>query len=93
MERYRLADDVLRATVPGENGVQQEVLLHTATGQYHLLNGTGRAVLDVIESSGTTDDAIRALAAVGAPAERVREDVASFLAALEQRSLVERVAS
>jgi hypothetical protein len=80
---YRLADGVLRAEL--EN---QEVLLNPATGQYHLLNKTGRRVLALWEQGSSTEEIEELLVAEGGPGGTVGSDVASFVRALEERGLI-----
>jgi len=84
---YRLAADVLRAPLADD-----EVLLNTKTGQYHLLNHTGREVLGAIETSGSPDGVSERLASeTGAAPDRVAADVTSFVDALLARGLIEAV--
>jgi hypothetical protein len=86
MTTYRTAPGVLRASLEDE-----EVLLNTHTGIYHLLNRTALALLASMERGASFDDAVDALVAEsGEPAERVRADADSFLAAMLERTLLER---
>ena len=80
----RLAPSVMRAKL-----AHDEVLLNTETGQYHLVNRTGREVLVEIERSGTADGARdRLVAETGAPIETVEDDVMTFVDALLARGLL-----
>jgi len=86
MSRYTLAPNVLRAEMDG-----REVLLNPETRMYHLLNRTGRDLLVEIQRGATIEDAIAVLAdRWGTPEATVRGDVQTFLAALEERGLMER---
>jgi hypothetical protein len=85
MTSYGLASGVLRASLEDE-----EVLLNTDTGIYHLLNGTGLALLGSMESGASFASAVDALvAASGEAPERVRTDAETFLAAMLERGLLE----
>ena len=84
MSAYRIPSAVLRADVGDE-----DVLLNTETGQYHVLNETGRTVLSVLEAGSTTDEAATTLATrTGTPIEQVRGDVETFVQALVDRRLL-----
>lgn len=86
MTSYRLAPGVLRASLEDE-----EVLLNTETGIYHLLNSTGHRLLASMESGASFDAAADALVDVsGQGAARVRADAEMFLAAMLERGLLER---
>jgi len=83
----RLAPSVMRAKLADD-----EVLLNTETGQYHLVNRTGREVIGEIERSGTTGAARdRLVAETGAAPDVVDGDVASFVDALLARGLLVQV--
>ena len=85
--RYVIPDSVLRATLDAE-----EVLLNTSTGQYHLLNRTGRLVVERLQAGGTAEEAVSELVqTTGAPVDDVQADVQSFLDALRARGLLETV--
>jgi hypothetical protein len=85
VSRYRIPDRVLRAPLE-----DQEVLLNTDTGGYHLLNDMGRAIIAALEAGADVDDIVRREAAeTGEPEERVRADVLTFLDALRERGLLE----
>lgn len=88
MSRYSIPANVLRAEMDG-----REVLLNPETGMYHLLNRTGRDLLLEIQNGSAIEDAIVTLAdRWETPEDTVRNDVRQFLAALEERGLVEREA-
>jgi hypothetical protein len=81
---YRIPPSVLRANLEAE-----EVLLNTDTGQYHVLNETGRTVASLLETGGTADEAATALATrTGTPIDQVRGDVETFVQALLDRGLL-----
>ena len=85
MTTYRIPASVLRANLEAE-----EVLLNTDTGQYHVLNETGRGVVSSLEAGGTPGDAAVDLAtSTGAPLDRVRGDVETFVQALVERGLLD----
>jgi hypothetical protein len=85
MTDYRIPDGVLRAPLD-----EEEVLLNTKTGIYHLLNETGRAIVASLEASKSIDDIVRAEAEeTGEPASRVRSDVEAFVEELRERGLLE----
>jgi hypothetical protein len=67
----------------------QEVLLNEETGMYHLLNATGRELLERVEAGATLDEAEAAIAeASDVPIEVVRRDSEAFLDALRSRGLL-----
>jgi Coenzyme PQQ synthesis protein D (PqqD) len=85
MIRYRLAAGVLRAPLE-----EQEVLLNLETGIYHLLNGTGRAILTRLEEGFRLEEAAARLSEeTGQPLQRVLRDARAFLSALTDRGLLE----
>jgi Coenzyme PQQ synthesis protein D (PqqD) len=84
-KRYRLPGDVLRAVVDDD-----EVLLEPSSGRYHLVNRTGRAVLDRFDSGEPLEGAIEHLCSeTGAPREQVEADVTRFIRAMVERGLLE----
>lgn len=65
------------------------VLLNLATGHYHGLNPTGAYLIALIEETGDAEETARRTAAeLDTPLDRVREDLAGLLKALEERGLV-----
>lgn len=88
MARYRIPSGVLRAALE-----EEEVLLNTETGVYHLLNRTGRALLASFEEGAGLDEATRRLAEeTGEAVERVAADAGEFVRAMLARRLLEEVA-
>jgi coenzyme PQQ synthesis protein D (PqqD) len=85
--RYRRPDSVLFAELEGE-----EVLLNPDTGIYHLVNATGRHLLERMDDGDTLSQAIDSLSGeTGEDATRVRGDAVSFVEAMTARGLLERV--
>ncbi len=85
MTRYRIPHGVLRAEVRGE-----EVLLDQSSGTYHLVNETGRLVLGRIAVGDDFDALVEVLAAEsGQSVDRVRGDVAAFIATMTELKLIE----
>lgn len=86
MSGYSIPPEVLRAELAGD-----EVLLNPNTGQYHLVNATGREVLLVIESGASLEDAARSLSERTGRSERdVLADLHAFVKALLERGLLVR---
>jgi PqqD family protein of HPr-rel-A system len=84
---YRLAPSVLHADLDAE-----EVLLNPATGQYHLLNRTGREIVDALGQGAATTEVAEAIARrTNTPIDQVQRDVESFVAALVSRGLVDEM--
>jgi Coenzyme PQQ synthesis protein D (PqqD) len=82
--QYRVPDHVLRA--PLEEG---EVLLNPETGAYHLVNGTGRAILAELEAGLTVPDAAgRVSGTTGHPAKEVLEDTKQLVRSMMERGLL-----
>ena len=87
MSTYRVASGVLRAELEGK-----EVLLNTESGVYHLVNETGRIVLEDWELGLAVDEVVQDVARrSGVPEDRVSEDTKKFVAALLERGLIEEV--
>ena len=84
--RYRTPDGVLHARIDDE-----EVLLNPDTGIYHLVNVTGRWLLDRMDEGQTLAEAIRSLSdAAGEDPQRVSAEAVSFVEAMEARGLLEQ---
>ena len=84
---YRIPAGILMAEMGGE-----QVLLNSETGTYHLVNATGRALLNRMDAGNSLEDAILALSEEsGEPAENIRSDAAAFTADMMQRGLLERI--
>jgi Coenzyme PQQ synthesis protein D (PqqD) len=84
--RYRRPDGVLHATIDDE-----EVLLNPDTGVYHLVNGTGRWLLERMEEGQTLGEAIESLSMnAGEDLQRVRAEAVSFVEAMKARGLLEQ---
>jgi hypothetical protein len=84
---YVLSKGVLRATLEDE-----EVLLNPKSGMYHLLNRTGRSLLEAMEAGGSLEDAIQVIAKTsGAELATVALDAASFVSRMTDRGLLEEV--
>ena len=84
---YVLAKGVLRASLEDE-----EVLLNPGSGMYHLLNRTGRSLLETMEAGTSFEDAIRVIAkASGTEIGAVRSDAESFVSRMTDRGLLEEV--
>jgi len=87
LSRYRTAHDVLRAEIDG-----QEVLLNTKTGEYHLVNSTGRAILVSLEEGQTLQDSAAEVAAeAGEDLGRVADEANVFVHAMCERGLLEEI--
>jgi Coenzyme PQQ synthesis protein D (PqqD) len=88
MSQYRVPSGVLRAELDGE-----EVLLNPSRGIYHLVNETGRAVLNRLEEGKTLEQVVDELSTTWeqAPAT-VQADAQVFVEALLERGLLESAA-
>jgi hypothetical protein len=87
MTTYRLAPHVLRA--PLDRG---EVVLNVDSGTYHLINGTGRALLARLEEGLSLRVAAARLAeSSGEPLVRVLADAETFASDLLRRGLLQEV--
>jgi hypothetical protein len=87
MTRYRTPEGVLRAEVEGD-----EVLLNTETGIYHLVNPTGRELLERMDAGVSLDEAVRLVSErSGAEHARVARDAEVFVEAMCDRGLLEEV--
>ena len=84
MARFRIAEGVLRATMQ-----DQEVLLNPDTGQYHLLNPTGKFVVEEWERGRDTAQVVQQLVADSAEGDAVQADVDRFVEALTERGLIQ----
>jgi hypothetical protein len=85
MTMYRVPDGVLRAELDGD-----EVLLNPATGVYHLLNPTGRRVVEGFVEGASLDTLIATIASDSdTQVELVRSDTESFVRAMVERGLLE----
>ncbi len=85
--RYRKPAGILHAEID-----EEEVLLNPETGMYHLVNRTGRILLDRMDAGETLDQAMQSLSAgAGEDLNRVRGDAMSFVAAMTTRGLLEPV--
>jgi len=85
--RYRKPAGILHAEVDDE-----EVILNPETGIYHLVNRTGRFLLDRMDAGETLDQAIGSLSAgSGEDPQLVRGDSLSFVDAMTTRGLLEPV--
>jgi hypothetical protein len=80
---YLLPDHVVRATVDDE-----EVLLNMETGQYHLLNDTGRVLLQRLLNGDGPEDAAEWLRSQGAAEDEARRDLNEFSNRLVERGLL-----
>ena len=66
-----------------------KVLLNLASGHYHGLNPAGGYMVALLEETGDAEETARRTAAeLGAPVERVTEDLAALCAALAERGLI-----
>lgn len=87
MTHYRVPDYVLRAQLEGD-----EVLLNPRTGEYHLVNETGRVLLQAFGSGRSLTEGIDDLAErAGQDAAVVRNDAETFVRAMVERGLLESV--
>lgn len=87
MSRFEIPDHVLRATLEDE-----EVLLNTVTEAYHVLNPTGRFLIQAFESGKDFDGSVQDLAERFAqPLEAVRVDAREFVKKMEERGLIKAV--
>jgi PqqD family protein of HPr-rel-A system len=85
--RYEMPEGVLRAELDGEL-----VLLNPESGVYHLLNPTGRRVMDSLDSGADLDGAVQDLATTsGVDPERARIDAEAFVRDLVERGLLAEV--
>lgn len=85
--RLRMPQGVLVAELDGD-----AVLLNPETGMYHMLNGSGRRLLDSFDAGASLAQAADALAnAAGADADQVRADSESFVRSMIDRGLLEEV--
>jgi Coenzyme PQQ synthesis protein D (PqqD) len=85
MSQYRVPSGVLRAELDG-----QEVLLKPSRGIYHLVNETGRVVLNRLEEGKTLEEIVDELSTTWkqSPAT-VEADARTFVDALLERGLLE----
>jgi hypothetical protein len=87
--RYRKPQGVLHARIDDE-----EVLLNPETGVYHLVNGTGRWLLDRMDEGQTLGEAIRSLSdEAGEDLRRVSAEAVSFVEAMKARGLLEQASN
>jgi Coenzyme PQQ synthesis protein D (PqqD) len=85
--RYRMPAGILHAELDDE-----EVLLNPQTGMYHLVNRTGRFLLDRMDAGESLGQAIRSLSAgAGEDLHHVKGDALSFVEAMTTRGLLEPV--
>ena len=85
MTSYRLPDGVLRAALE-----DQDVVLNTNTGVYHLLNASGASLLAAMDGGASWEDAVAALAGdAGLAPEAARADAEAFRSAMIERGLLE----
>ena len=88
MSQYRVPSGVLRAELDG-----QEVLLNPSRGIYHLVNETGRAVLNRLEEGKTLKEVVDELSTTWEqPPAAVQADAQVFVEALLERGLLESAA-
>jgi hypothetical protein len=84
--RYLKPAGVLHTTIDDE-----EVLLNPETGVYHLVNGTGRWLLDRMDEGQTLDEAIRSLSEnAGEDLQRVSAEALAFVEDMKERGLLEQ---
>jgi hypothetical protein len=84
---YRMAAGVLRAELDGD-----EVVLNPETGIYHLLNPTGRKLVEAFDGGSSLEQAVATIASdAGIDEQRVREDSEVFIRAMVDRGLLEEV--
>ena len=84
MSQYVMPPHVLRAELEG-----QEVLLNPETGVYHLVNETGRELLDGLRDGMTLEEAAQRLAArKSIPAGQAISDATRFVAEMAERGLL-----
>ena len=82
--KYSVPDGVLRAQLEGD-----EVMLNPTTGVYHMLNRTGRLLIESLQHGRSLDEAVDEIAAAShAPRDSVMADARSFLSAMLERGLV-----
>lgn len=87
MSRYVVRDGVLHAEVSGE-----EVLLDPDVGVYHLVNATGRRLLERMKEGASLDEAVATVAQEwGRSVDEVGADAAPFIAGLLERALITEV--
>ena len=78
---------VFRRLEAGAGGV----LLHLDSGDYRHINETGALIWSLLETSPTLDELLVAIRGVIAnPPTNLDEEVAKYLASLEERGLIER---
>lgn len=84
MSRYVMPPHVLRAELEGE-----EVLLNPETGIYHLVNETGRELLDALRDGMTLEEAAQRLADhKRIPAGQAISDATRFVTEMAERGLL-----
>jgi hypothetical protein len=84
-DRYRIPRSVLRAELEGD-----EVLLNPETGVYHLVNDTGKAILDSLAGGSSLGECIDRLARdTDQPIDRISRDADAFVTAMLERRLLE----
>lgn len=77
-------DHVVRREFPEET-----VVLNLESGKYHGLNETAAVMLDALEKGATPGEAAARIAEdAGQPEERVRTDILTLVAALDERGLI-----
>lgn len=85
--RYQMPEGVLRAQLDGD-----EVLLNPVTGVYHLLNATGRELVEGFDRGLTFEESVDALASrTGGERDQVLSDADSFVTAMLERGVLEEV--
>jgi uncharacterized membrane-anchored protein len=84
VSRYVMPPQVLRAELEG-----QEVLLNPETGVYHLVNETGRELLDGLRDGLTLEEAAQRMAEhKRIPAGQAISDATRFVAEMAERGLL-----
>jgi Coenzyme PQQ synthesis protein D (PqqD) len=84
---YVLPKGVLRASLEDE-----EVLLNPATGMYHLLNRTGKQLVESMARGDSFDAAVEGIAhSTGEDLLRVRADADEWVRRMADRGLIEKV--
>ena len=87
--KYGVPDGVLRAQLEGD-----EVMLNPTTGVYHMLNRTGRLLIESLQHGRSLDEAVNEIAANSrAPRDAVMADARSFLSEMLARGLVEEAST
>jgi hypothetical protein len=85
--RLRLPEGVLMAELDGD-----AVLLNPETGMYHMLNPSGRRLLNSLDGGASLAEAVESLASgTSANADRIRADSESFVRSMIERGLLEEV--